>query len=134
MLRLNSVTLTGRAGKDALVIADGQGIKFNLAFDTGFYSQERGEWQAKPCFYPVVWFCKNAQEMAAKITTGSEICVEGRIEANNYTTKEGKEIKSHQLKAFKVHVILTKEKKNENEEYHYNGEGDLEVDDEDVPF
>lgn len=88
----NRVQMVGNVGNTPELIAltnDNAIGKFNLAIHEN-WQDEKGEWQQKTYWHQVVAWSKMAKRIAANISKGDKIAIEGRLMSRVYEDKEGK--------------------------------------------
>ncbi len=98
----NSVYLVGRLGNDPeLKDLDGGNklVKFSLATNE-FYKTKKGESVEKTDWHRIVGFGPMAENMDKILKKGSMVAIQGKIEYQKYTDKEGVEKYSTDIKAF----------------------------------
>ena len=101
----NNLSLVGRVGKDSELKQVGQHqlLEFSLAGDTGFGDKKVTSW-----FNCAIWG-ERAEKIQGYITKGKQVYVSGELTLRKYTTKEGKEGVSADLKVSQVDFIGGKE-------------------------
>lgn len=89
---LNKVQLIGNLGRDAEVTqAGGSNVtKFNVATESSYRPKDSTEWVKTTTWHNcVLW---NRENLAPKMTKGSKIFVDGRIQNRSYDDKDGKKV------------------------------------------
>jgi len=83
---INSVTLSGKLGRDVelRVTPNGTAVaNLNLAVNSGYGDKKKTSW------FKVVVFGKQAETIANQFKKGDAIVVNGTIEINEFTGKDG---------------------------------------------
>jgi len=91
MASLNKVILCGNLTRDPekRYIPSGTAVaELGLAVNERYKSQS-GEWQEKPVYIDVVVWDRTAENCAQYLSKGSPILVEGRLQLDQWETKEG---------------------------------------------
>lgn len=86
----NTVTLTGNITRDPELRFTGGGravASFGIAVNRRY--QVNGEWQEQTSFFNVVAWGQLGENVAASLTKGSRIIVNGRLEQREYQTQQG---------------------------------------------
>ena len=104
---VNKVILVGNLGRDAELRYTPSGAavaKFSLATteiwnDKGGQRQERTEW------HNIDLWGKPAESLSEYLTKGKQVYVEGRLQTDEYTDKEGTKRKSTKIRCDKI-VLL----------------------------
>jgi single-strand DNA-binding protein len=78
---MNKVILEGFTGKDPVSFADGKVVRASLGVGGG--KDKKTEWFNLKCFKDV------AKRMLEEVRKGSKLHVEGKLEMNEYTAKDG---------------------------------------------
>lgn len=100
---MNSITVIGNVGKDPVVRFTGQGkaiTKFSVATSTGKDDNKRTVW------HDVVCFDEQAERVADEVTKGTRVVVVGRLNKEQYETKDGEKRTSVEIVADDVAVSL----------------------------
>lgn len=87
----NKVQLIGNLGKDPELknLPNGQALlRLNLATNERYKGAD-GEWKDNTQWHPVVVWGKQAEKLAAQVTKGSGLVVEGRLVQRTYESKDG---------------------------------------------
>jgi len=122
MFKLNYVVLSGRLTRDIDLKYTNSGTavaSLDLAFDRG-YKDASGNWQNKANFIRVKLWSRLAERSAENLSKGDPVTVEGSLEMESYTTKDGTEKKSIVIVARSLH-------------YDWKKDDSVKTDD-DVPF
>jgi single-strand DNA-binding protein len=87
----NSVQLIGNVGKDVnLVTFDNGNKKISLAIATNeYYTNNKGEKTQNTEWHNIVAWGKTAENMAASLTKGNEVVIQGKLTSRSYTDKDG---------------------------------------------
>lgn len=132
---LNSIILIGRLVRDPEPRYTPSGVavtRFTLAVDRPFKSAD-GEKQTD--FIDVVTWRKQAENCANYIGKGSLVAVEGSLQINTYTDKEGNKRKTADVNANNVRFLdKKKEQQGDAFEPQKNDAGNISFTDDDVPF
>lgn len=97
----NSVSLIGNLGMDPEVtnFESGKSIaRFSVATNDS-YKDKNGEWQTRTEWHNIVAWNKSAELCAKLLKKGTEVVLEGKLENDSYTDKEG-------VKKFKTQINL----------------------------
>lgn len=126
---MNKVIFMGRltADPERKTSGDTTLARFNLAVD------RRGGKEAD--FFSCTAFGKTAEIVCNHLLKGSKILLEGRVQNNNYTDREGRKVYGTQIIADSIEFADSK-KKDEPKETPNDGFMQLpdNVDDEELPF
>ena len=93
---MNKVILMGRLTRDPEMRygQSGTGVaSFSIAVDRRF----KREGQAEADFFNCTAFGKQGEFVEKYLKKGTKILVEGEIQQNNYTNKDGQEVRSYQV-------------------------------------
>lgn len=93
---MNKVILMGRLTRDPEMRygQSGTGIaSFSLAVDRRF----KREGQAEADFFNCTAFGKQGEFVEKYLRKGTKVLLEGEIQQNNYTNKDGQEVRSYQV-------------------------------------
>lgn len=130
MPNLNRALLIGHLGRDAEVRYTNNGAavcNFSLATTDKWtkdgQKHERTEW------HNVVLFGKQAESLAQYLTKGKAVYVEGSIQTDEYTDKDGNKRKTTKIKADRVQLMGGGEKRDTPAADH-----SAPVTDDDCPF
>lgn len=99
MASLNKVTLIGNVGKDpeTRYMPNGDAVTNLTLATTETWKDKSGEKKEKTEWHRVVLYRKLGELAAQYVVKGSSLYIEGRIETNKYTDKEGVEKYSTQI-------------------------------------
>ena len=103
---VNKVMLVGKLGRDAeLSYTSNQRAvaKFSVATERRWKDQASGEWKSETNWTNVIFW--NAENMAQFLTKGKQVYVEGRLQTDEYTDKDGVKRKSTKVRCERV-VLL----------------------------
>ena len=103
----NTVSLIGRLGMDPEVTKFESGsmlARFSLATTDG-YKDKNGEWVNNTEWHHIVAWGKSAELVKDKLQKGTEIALEGKLENDSYTTKEGEKRTKTQIKMREFVII-----------------------------
>jgi single-strand DNA-binding protein len=144
---MNRTVLVGRLTKDPDLRYTPNGVPvatFTLAVNRPF-SNQAGERESD--FINCVVWRKPAENVANFLKKGSLAGVDGRIQTRNYEGQDGKKVYVTEVLAESVQFLEPKgEKKQDNksasmkglmttdEEDPFNGNGQIDIDDSDLPF
>lgn len=107
MASVNKVILIGNVGRDpeSRYLANGdQVVNFSLA-TTDMWKDKNGNKQEKTEWHNVTAFRKLAEIASNYIRKGGSVYVEGRIESNKYTDKQGVEKIGFQIIADSIRLL-----------------------------
>jgi single-strand DNA-binding protein len=90
----NIVIIEGRLSREPEPIANGKGARLSVAVSKKYKTQS-GEWAEKTTWVNVTAWASVQYIMRA--SKGSRVLIQGDLEENKYTNKEGKEIKNLQV-------------------------------------
>ena len=138
---MNNVILVGRLAQDPEVRYTPSQMavaKFTVAVNRPVSRGTQQENQPTADFIEVVAFGKTAEVIEKYFTKGKWIGVQGRIQNNNYTNKDGVKIYTYQIIADRIEFVGSKTDGQAGEAYN-NGQqgipaGFTAVEDDDVPF
>lgn len=100
-LRYNSITVIGRATRDAELrfTQDGTPMTtFSVAYNHPVRNQQGG-WDDEATFFNAICFGDQAQRAADRIKRGVVVLVEGRMRMRKYTAQDGTERQSWEIVA-----------------------------------
>jgi single-strand DNA-binding protein len=103
----NTVSLIGRLGMDPEVTKFESGsmlARFSLATSDS-YKDKNGEWVDNTEWHNIVAWGKSAELVKDKLQKGTEIALEGKLEHDSYTTKEGEKRTKTQIKMREFIII-----------------------------
>jgi single-strand DNA-binding protein len=117
---VNKVMLLGTVGKnvDLQLTPSGTQIgKFSIAINKG-KKLDNGEWDNITTWHNCVVFGKQAERSEGQILKGAKIFIEGEINVNKWTDKEGvqKSFTSILVSYFNI-IVKSKNDESEHEEY-----------------
>lgn len=104
---LNRVLLSGRLTRDPDTRFAGDGTQvtnFTLAFNRR-YRDRAGNWAEQSGFVPVVTYQKLAETCGQHLKKGSPVLVEGRLQAREYTDRQGGRQARLEIRADSVHFL-----------------------------
>ena len=104
---MNKVILMGRLTRDPEMRygQSGTGIaSFSLAVDRRF----KREGQAEADFFNCTAFGKQGEFVEKYLKKGTKILLEGEIQQNNYTNRDGQEVRSYQVIANSIEFAESK--------------------------
>ena len=109
MRPINQLTITGNVGSDAEFRATGNGdpvCNFRIAHERSRYDEQSQQWvKLNTTWWSVALWDKKAQELARQITKGTRVIVTGRAEMREYTTRDGGQGVSADIRADHVAII-----------------------------
>ena len=114
MISYNSCIFIGNAGRAPQVrtTADGTEVaSFSLAVSTW---KADGEAKGEPIWLRIVAFGKLAETVEKFVKKGSQVLVAGRLSVREYTTKDGKERTSVEIRAQSIEVQHMEKKQPES--------------------
>lgn len=104
---VNKVILVGNLGRDAELRYTPSGAavaKFSLA-TTEVWNDKNGQRQERTEWHNIDLWGKPAESLSEYLTKGKQVYVEGRLQTDEYTDKEGAKRKSTKIRCDKV-VLL----------------------------
>ena len=105
MSTINKVVLLGNVGKVEVKSFDNgrKLVQISLATQDG-YKKANGDWENKTEWHRCIFAIPNLAEKASSLQQGDKIYLEGSINTNSWTTKDGdkKEIKEISCTTFKT--------------------------------
>jgi len=104
---VNKVILVGNLGRDAELRYTPSGAavaKFSLA-TTEVWNDKSGQRQERTEWHNIDLWGKPAESLSEYLTKGKQVYVEGRLQTDEYTDKEGAKRKSTKIRCDKV-VLL----------------------------
>jgi single-strand DNA-binding protein len=123
-MSVNCVTLLGRLGKDPELRSTTSGksvVSFSLAVDDGWGDKRKTNW------FTIEAWDKTAEAVARLATAGKRIAVVGSLQEDTWTDQKSGEKRSRtKILASRVDIIDFAEKN--------QGDGQGQVDDDDIPF
>ena len=117
MPTFNKVMLMGNLTKDPEVktLATGMSVAdLRLAINES-YTDKTGQKVEKACFVDVTVWDKQAEACRTYLSKGSPILVEGRLQMDEWTTKEGEKRSKLRVRADRVQFLGTKRSGSEGE-------------------
>ena len=126
---LNIVILAGRltAQPEQKETSSGTTVtNFTVAVNQT-YKDGEGEWKSKTVFADITAWARLA-EYAASLGKGSPVVIQGSLQSNNYTDRDGNTRKSFQVVAQRINSLEKKTGKNQEEIPA------TEEEDDDLPF
>ena len=107
MASFNRVLLMGNLTKDPEIRALPSGVNvadLRLAVNDD-YTDKQGQKVERACFVDVVAWDKQADACARSLTKGSPILVEGKLQMDEWTTKEGEKRSKLRIRAERVQFL-----------------------------
>ena len=92
MASVNKVILIGNLGNDPEVKYSNSGMaiaNFSIATTDRYQDKKTNEWQEKTEWHRIVFFDKKAEVAAKYLHKGSQVFIEGKLETNKWTDKNG---------------------------------------------
>lgn len=135
MRDMNRVTLIGRLGRDAeiKVLPSGQQMaEFSVATSESYKGKD-GQDQEKTDWHNVVVWGK-AAEHAAKLTKGSRVMIDGKLQTRSWDGKDGKKQYRTEVVAYGFEVIGGSAKREAAAEPAQPTQGGNEEAEDDIPF
>lgn len=123
---MNSVSITGRLGRDPDVRHTGSGktvTNFSLAVDYGFGEKKQTSW------VPIVCWEKTAELAEQYLVKGSQVGVSGRLQERSWQDKEGNKRTVLEVVAAQLEFFSKAEKRSQSEQSF-----DGPQTEEDIPF
>lgn len=102
---LNRVLLVGRLGRDAELKYTPGGIavlKFSVATTEQWNDRQSGQRQERTEWTNIVVWGKAAEPIAEYLTKGKEVCIEGKLQTDEWTDKDGNKRKTTNVRADRV--------------------------------
>ena len=102
---VNSVTLIGNVGKDPELRRtknDNAMCTFSLATSEKWQDKESGEQKERTDWHNIVCFGRTAETSAEYVSKGAQVFVEGKLQNDNWTDKDGNERKGISILARRV--------------------------------
>lgn len=99
---MNRVILMGNLTRDAELRALPSGspvLSFGIAVNDRVKNQQSGEWEDRPNFFDLTLFGPRAEKLAAYLTKGTKVAVDGKLRYRSWETPQGE-------KRSKVEVIV----------------------------
>ena len=112
----NSVSLIGNLGMDPEITNFESGTslaRFRVATNDS-YKDKKGEWQTRTEWHNIVAWGKSAELCAKLLKKGSEVVLEGKLENDSYTDKEGVKKYKTEIK-LREFVLVNRNKENSNQ-------------------
>lgn len=105
---VNKAILVGNLGRDAEMrfTAGGTPVATVSLATTERYTDREGQKREDTQWHRVVIWGKTAESIHEYLTKGKQIYVEGRIQTREWTDKEGKQVKTTEIRADRV-VLLS---------------------------
>ena len=93
---INSVNLTGNVTADPRKLGkkDSPALAFTIAVNCPIKNGD--EWDSNPFFMDCIAFGYTAKSLTDAIAKGTPVTVNGKLQPNNYTNKDGIEVKALQ--------------------------------------
>jgi len=91
-MSVNKAILLGRVGKDPELKTMPSGmqlVQLSMATNHRKKNRDSGDWEDQTEWHRVVFFGKPAETISQYVQKGKELYVEGRIQTQKYTDKEG---------------------------------------------
>ena len=91
-MSVNKAILLGRVGKDPELKTMPSGtqlVQLSMATNHRKKNRDSGDWEDQTEWHRVVFFGKSAETISQYVQKGKELYVEGRIQTQKYTDKEG---------------------------------------------
>lgn len=114
----NTVSLIGNLGMDPEVTTFDSGstlARFSVATNES-YKDKKGEWVTNTKWHNVITWGKGAELCKKLLSKGSEIVLEGKLENDSYTTKEGEKRYKTQINMREFMVLNRDDKKEAKQE------------------
>lgn len=86
---LNAFCFSGNLVKDSEVKNFNSSAVLNFTVACNRSKKVEGEWVEVPSFFDVTYWTKGAEKMAAYLKKGTSVAVQGRIEQQSWTDKDG---------------------------------------------
>lgn len=102
-MNLNKILLCGRVGRDAETAGTG-GVKFSICVNESWQDKNSGEWLEKPTWFEVIHWTKSQEKSLSKIKKGAVALIEGKMENNKWTDKNGQTRDGWQVNARRVQI------------------------------
>lgn len=109
MRDVNTLVITGRIGSDAEFQITQSGhpvLRFPLANSRSRYNEQHQQWETvNTTWYRVSYWGKDAEELQHEFLKGKRACVIGRVEAQEWETKQGEARKDITITADSLSLI-----------------------------
>jgi len=109
----NKITFTGRLGRDVEIkyTPSGQAVAtFSVASNRPVRDEtEQSGWKDETEWFRVVAWRELAERMAKNLTKGTRVLIEGRIQTQEYTNKEGQRQRSTEVIANDYMILERKQ-------------------------
>lgn len=129
---VNIVILVGNVGKDPDYRNNTTPVvNFSLATQKSYKKDD--QWVNKTTWHNIVAFGRTAEYVNAKICKGNTIFVEGELDVDEWTDKNGSKRQTTKVKANKINIVFQKDKKENEAQYKSQSNNDDSFEDE-VPF
>ncbi len=104
---VNKAILIGNLGRDAEMrfITDGTAVSTVSIATTEHYTDRDGQKREDTQWHRIVIWGKTAESIQPYLTKGKQIYVEGKLKTREWTDKEGKQVKTTEIRADRV-VLL----------------------------
>jgi single-strand DNA-binding protein len=132
---VNKVIVVGNLGRDAEVryTNGGQGVaRFSIA-TSEVWNDKSGQRQERTEWHNVDLWGKQAESLSQYLTKGKQVYVEGRIQTDEYTAKDGTQRKATKVRADRV-VLLGGGERSERGAAAASADHSAPVTDDDIPF
>ena len=130
---MNVITLTGNLGRDFDIIDAGSTTiaKNVLAVRRDFKDKKTGEYETD--WIPLTAFGKTAEIMNQHLSKGSKVEIVGKLQANNYTDKDGNKRTSYDVIVNSFGFLDSASPKKQESPFQPKDES-IDITDEDLPF
>lgn len=111
MVKINNVCLIGRLATKPELRQTSNGIattRFNLAVNRAYSGEKK-----QTDFIPIQVWRKQAENVCHYLSKGSQVSIEGRIQVDSYTDKQGNQRTLFNVVADNVHFLESKPKPKE---------------------
>ncbi|OQX93146.1 MAG: hypothetical protein B6I17_04065 [Tenericutes bacterium 4572_104] len=106
--RLNKIVVSGRLTRDGELRYTSTGTAiFNcgIAIDEGYWDKQSNQWVNQPIFMNVSLWGLQAERMSALLKKGSPVVIEGGLRQSSYTTKDGQNRTTTEIRADKIQSL-----------------------------
>ena len=102
---INKVTLRGNLVADPELRYTGDGtpvINARIATNSYYKTDGSDEWQSKAEYHTVVQFGEDAERVAANVSMGQQVHVEGSLRTRKWEDQDGNDRYSTEIKAYRI--------------------------------
>lgn len=85
---INTITITGRLGRDAELRGDNGSI-LSMSVASNYSAKEGGQWVEKTNWLDAVMFGNRAQALAQYLKKGTQVAISGELRIREYERRDG---------------------------------------------